>query len=203
MIHPQTTIRYICPEVGIGVFALADIPRGTIVVVRDSCDLCITEQQFGRMPQPLKSFTETYMYHDKDGNLILSWDHAKYMNHSCLSNTMMTGCNFEIAVRDISAGEEITTEYGLLNIQQPYSIDCGAPDCRKIVKADDIDTYGDIWDQLIKESMLLINKVPQPLWPLVETSTKESIKSMLANPDDYISVKTIKWPVNETDAAAG
>jgi uncharacterized protein len=199
MIHPDTTLQYIGENVGIGVFAKKDIPRGTIIVVRDEFDICISLSHFKKLPQPLRDFVETYMFHDKEGSLVLSWDHAKYMNHSCLSNTMMTGYNLEIVVRDIPAGGEITTEYGLLNIQQPYSIDCGSPECRKLVNAEDIDTYGDIWDQIIKESMLLINKVQQPLWPLVQKQVQEGIQSMLENPDNYISVKNMKWPVIGAD----
>lgn len=191
MIHPDTEIKTINKIIGKGVFALKDIPKGTIIVAKDKFDIVLSENDFLKLDPVLKNSMETYMYRDKNKNFVLSWDHAKYMNHSCCSNTMMTDYDIEITVKDIKAGEEITTEYGLLNIVEPYEIYCGCTNCRKILKTDDLETYGHTWDQIIKESLLLINKVKQPLTGILSKESKIKIENFLKNPDLYSSVKNL------------
>lgn len=176
-----------------GVFATRHIPKGTIVVVRDRFDLCLSQEEFGRMPEAVKSTMETYLYHDRCGNLVLSWDHARYMNHNCCCSTMMTDYNIEIAVRDIAAGEELTTEYGLLNIQEPYDIHCGCECCRQSLRLDDIDCHGEEWDARIRESLLLIDSVEQPLWDVLEASDKQRLEGFLAGRETYSSIMNLKW----------
>lgn len=193
MIHPNTVVKTVSPEIGIGVFATEDIPKGTIIVVRDKFDTCMTEEKFCHMEEPMRSFMETYMYHDRCGNLVLSWDHARYMNHSCHSNTMMTDYGLEITIRDISAGDEVTTEYGLLNIQEPYKLCCHCENCRGELRLDDIDVYGDEWDSLIKESLKAVYSVDQPLWPMLEEKSRLSLESYLKGEAEYLSVKNMKW----------
>nr|WP_279593434.1 SET domain-containing protein [Pseudodesulfovibrio sp. S3-i] len=181
------------PTIGVGVFATRPIPRGTIVVVRDKFDTCLTRDEFLRLPDPIRESMETYLYHDKCGNLVLSWDHARYMNHSCRSNTMMTDYNLEIAVRDIEAGEEITTEYGLLNIQDPYEIHCRCEGCREHLRLDDIDVHGDSWDSAIKTSLLRIIDCPQPLFDLLDHDSRSRIDALLQGIEAYSSIRNLKW----------
>ncbi len=57
----------------------------------------------------------------------------RYVNHSCVANTQVKDfC--DVAVRDISKGEEITSDYseGLLS---GFSMrcNCGSKNCRKII----------------------------------------------------------------------
>lgn len=193
MIHPQTVIRTVSPVIGVGVFATAFIPRGTIVVVRDAFDLCLPHEEFDSLPAPVRERMETHMYHDRCGNLVLSWDHAKYMNHSCTSNTMMTDYNLEIAIRDIAPGEEVTTEYGLLNIQEPYEIHCGCEGCRKHLRLDDIEVYGHVWDGFIRESMRLIPQVEQPLLELVDEHSRRRVDALLRGEEEYSSIRNLAW----------
>jgi len=193
MIHPDTQVRTVSDLIGNGVFATALIRKGTIVVVRDRFDTSLTQEEFRQLPALIRSAMETYLYHDKNGNLILSWDHARFMNHSCTSSTMMTEYNFEIAVRDIHPGEELTTEYGLLNIQEPYPIHCKCPGCREHLRTDDIDRHGERWDGLVKESMLLIAEREQPLMELLDAPTRARIRDFQRDPDLYSSVKQLKW----------
>jgi hypothetical protein len=201
MIHPDTTLKPVSLEIGLGVFATARIPRGTIVVAKDQFDTYMTLDEFRRLPEPLQGKIETYLYHDRHGRLILAWDHAKQMNHSCHSNTMLTAYDVEIAVRDIEPGEEVTTEYGLLNIQNPYPIECGCEGCRLHLRHDDIDRHHRQWDRQIRESLLLVGRTPQPLWSLLGAETKAEILSLQDNPESYISVKTLKWRSTENAPA--
>jgi hypothetical protein len=193
VIHPYTRVLSGDPAIGVGVFATHPIPRGTIVVVRDRFDLCLSREEFARLPAPQRETMETYLYHDKCGNLVLSWDHARYMNHNCHPNTMMTDYGLEIAVRDIGAGEEITTEYGLLNIQEPYAICCGCESCREHLRLDDIDVHAEVWDRLIRESLLRIPRVEQPLYDLLQGDQLDRIQALVSGQTDYSSVRNLKW----------
>ncbi|WP_320005905.1 SET domain-containing protein [Maridesulfovibrio sp.] len=193
MIHPDTTVRTVSHQLGNGVFATRDIPCGTVVVVRDEYDLCLPYGDFQKLPEMVRQKMETHVYHDKDGMLVLSWDHARFMNHSCSCNTMMTDYRLEIAVRDIYAGEQITTEYGLLNVQEPYDIHCGCDGCRKRLKPDDIDNYGKVWDEMIKAALLTIPDVPQPLWDMVTPDIKNRLEALRLDTDQYSSVQNLKW----------
>ena len=193
MIHPHTKVLECGPEIGVGVFATAFIPRGTIVVVRDRFDICLTPEEFSCLPEPARSTMETHLYHDKCGNLILSWDHARYMNHSCHANTMMTDYNLEIAVRDIAAGEELTTEYGLLNIQDPYPLACGCEHCRGHLRLDDIDVHAGAWDALIEASLRRIPDLDQPLLNLLEADWRARLDAFTAGRAPYSSIRNLKW----------
>ncbi len=193
MIHTSTYIKRVNDAIGNGVFASQKIPKGTIVVVKDSLDISMSLEDFRDLPSILKESIETYMYHSKTGELVLSWDHARYMNHSCCCNTMMTDYNIEIAIRDILPGEEITTEYGLLNIQEPYEIHCNCPSCRKFLLSSDIDNFADEWDKQIVESMMQIPKVPQVLMETLDQLTKDRIQKFLIDSSTYSSVRNLKW----------
>ena len=58
-----------------------------------------------------KDVIEKYSYTEPNGNMILSWDIAKYVNHCCNCNIISTGYGFEIAIRDIQPGEELLIYY--------------------------------------------------------------------------------------------
>ncbi|XXJ20547.1 SET domain-containing protein [Desulfovibrio caledoniensis] len=203
MIHPNTRVLSGDPAIGVGVFATAPIPRGTVVVVRDRFDVTMSREAFFSLPETQRAAMETYMYHDKCGNLVLSWDHARYMNHNCRPTTMMTDYGLEIAVRDIACGEELTTEYGLLNIQEPYAICCGCEHCREHLRLDDIDVYGDGWDERIRESLNRIPLVAQPLLPLLAGEPRARLEDFLAGRAAYSSVCNLKWLAEPVCGAVG
>ena len=193
MIHPSTTIGPVSPEIGNGVFATAFIPCGTIIVVKDCCDLTLSRETFFALPATLRQSLETFMYHDKHGQLVLGWDHAKYMNHSCCSNTMMTDYGLEIVVRDIAAGDEITSEYGLLNVQEPYALSCNCADCRGALRLDDIDRYAEQWDARILAALQRVTACEQPLWDLLDPARQDEVAALKQLPRHYRSVRGLKW----------
>jgi uncharacterized protein len=193
MIHPDTTVKIVSKAIGNGVFATAFIPKGSIIVVRDPFDITLSLRQFRELQPAMQRAMETYMYHDKSGQLVLSWDHARYMNHSCDSNTMMTDYSLEIVIRDIFPGDEITTDYGLLNVQEPYELFCRCKNCRGALRTDDIDRYATRWDQQILESLLLINTVPQPLLPILADSEQQRLAGLHRETETYSSVKSLKY----------
>jgi hypothetical protein len=193
VIHPATTVRPVSPEIGNGVFATEFIPCGTIIVVRDCCDLALERADFFALPAALRCSLETFMYHDKHGQLVLGWDHAKYMNHSCHSNTMMTDYGVEIVVRDIAAGEEVTSEYGLLNVQEPYELYCNCVNCRGALRLDDIDRFAAQWDSQILTALQQVAACPQPLVDLLVPALYREILQLQHSPQHYRSVRGLKW----------
>jgi uncharacterized protein len=193
MIHPDTELRFVNSEIGYGVFATAFIAKGTIVYVKDDLEIEVSESKFNGMDQRHKDIVEKYSYTDESGVRILSWDHAKYINHRCDCNTMSTGYGFEIAIRDIARDEEITDEYGLFNIVQPVEINCKCAGCRKMLLPTDIDKYYRSWDALVQEATENIYHVEQPLWDVMDVQTKSDIMQYLASQSEYRSVLNLKY----------
>jgi uncharacterized protein len=90
---------------------------------------------------------------------------------------MSTGYEFELAVRDIQPGEELTDDYGSLNLEYDFTCLCGSAKCRKVLRRGDFLRYADSWDHLIASSFRLISTVPQPLWPFVKD--QEAVQAAL------------------------
>ena len=118
MIHPKTELRFLNDTVGYGVFATDFIPEGTIVYVKDSLELIISPTDYLIHTHEMQEVIDKYSYIDVLGNMIVSWDFAKYVNHCCNCNTISTGYGFEIAIRNIIKCEQITDEYGIFNLDQ-------------------------------------------------------------------------------------
>ncbi|GJM35949.1 MAG: hypothetical protein DHS20C18_49500 [Saprospiraceae bacterium] len=192
MIHPCTRLQYINDQIGYGVFATSLIPMGSITYVKDSLELEIKPQDFHSYSQELQDTIEKYSYIDADGVRIVSWDFAKYVNHCCNCNTMSTGYGFEIALRDILPGEEITDEYGLFNMTNAMELSCKYQDCRKKVSAQDIESLYIQWDAQLLPALLKIGQIEQPLLPLVDADTKNQIFAFLDGHTTYKSVKHLQ-----------
>jgi hypothetical protein len=202
MIHPHTELRFVNQAIGYGVFATAPIQKGTIVYVKDQLEIEITQRQFDQMDQAYQDVVEKYSYIDQRGVRIVSWDHGKYVNHSCECNSMSTGYGFEVAIRDISPNEEITDEYGLFNIPYPIKLSCNCTRCRKVLLPTDIDTYFEIWDARVLEAIRHVPEVAQPLWGFIDKEARTELMSFLSGHSEYRSVINLKylWPPAEKRA---
>lgn len=179
MLHPNTELRFISPSMGYGVFATRLISKGTITWVRDELDQTFTFDRLARLPPPLRELADRYSFIDRHGDYILCWDHARYLNHACEPTCISPGYGFEIAVCDIAAGEELTDDYGTLNIDVSFTCGCGSPQCRKEIRSDDLLRYGEHWDALIADSFSRLSLVAQPLWELVRE--KDELARVLAH----------------------
>ena len=113
MLHPDTELKLVDPEVSYGVFATRPLPAGTITYVRDAPEVTVTPEAYRRCAPELRVAVDRYSYVDERSDRVVSWDFAKYVNHYCRPNSMSTGYGFEATLRDIAAGEQITDEYAL------------------------------------------------------------------------------------------
>jgi uncharacterized protein len=191
MIHPDTELRFINHNKGRGVFATKPIPKGTLTYVSDSLEIEIFPDD-PRLNDPrYKHVIETYSFIDRNGTRIISWDHAKYVNHCCQCNTMSSGFGFEIAIRDIAAGEEITDEYGMFNFAYPMDIECDKSPCRKVISGNDLEKYHTEWDQKVTDALKLFNTVNQPLAPYLDDDIQKSLGHYLKTGKGYRSVKEL------------
>ncbi len=189
MMHPDSRLEFISQEIGFGVFATKRIPKGTITYALDELELIIDEYQYDRMNSVLRQKVDWFSYRDENNRRVVSWDMAKYVNHSCHSNTMTTGWGFEIALRDIEAGEEITDDYGLfMGSDESMPLGCGEPDCRRIVSGQDRFSWGEVWDGKIRDALDKFTAVDQPLLSLLDESVVQSLKAYLQGKGEYRSV---------------
>lgn len=166
MIHPDTELRH-AGDVGLGVFATRDIPKGTIVWALDDLDQRLGWHMVQGIAAPLKPMIYRYAYVSSRGDWVLCWDHARFLNHSCRANVLSTGWDFDLALEDIVAGCELTNDYACLNLDEPFECLCGAPECRGTIQAQDFETRAEDWDRRIAQAFTRILDVDQPLWPLV------------------------------------
>lgn len=167
MLHPDTELRFINPTIGYGVFATRLIPAGTITWARDELDQVFTPPQVSARAPHLREILDRYCFYDGEGNWILCWDLARFVNHSCDANCLSAGFDFEIAVRDIHPGEELTDDYGTLNLTEPFECHCGAPSCRGVLHPEDPQRLVDEWDTRVRAVFSRLSLVEQSLLPFV------------------------------------
>lgn len=163
MIHPYTEIKFINHTIGYGLVAKQLIPKGTITWVMDKLDQSFTYEEIIQLGPAYKSIIDTYTFRDSKGNYILCWDNARFVNHSFSPNCITTAYDFELAVRDIHPGEELTNDYGTLNITEPfYCKRCDRTE-RNAVLPDDLVYHHEDWDRQLYSAFDLFNLVNQPL----------------------------------------
>ncbi len=125
---------------GKGVFARKDIPKGTRIIeyvgkiVSCKEGLRIYEEQLKKSKETGAGAVYIFQLNKKqdiDGNV--SWNPAKYINHSCSPN-----CDYDIinnriwifSKRDIKKGEELNYDYDYdLNDYQDHPCKCGSKEC--------------------------------------------------------------------------
>ena len=193
MIHPKTELKWISDKIGYGVVAMEFIPAGTITWVLDELDRQFTPTQVEKMAPLYQNILETYSYRNNKGNLVLCWDYGRYVNHSFKSNCLTTAYDFEIAIRDIQAGEELTDDYGYLNIQEPFKgVDEGTR--RKTVYPDDLLKHYKSWDKKLLQNFPKIIQVAQPLKDLISPKLWNEIEKIAHGNKEMKSIKTNYFP---------
>ncbi len=189
MIHPDTEVRYISAEKGNGLFATSFIPRGTVTWVLDVLDREIPPADMAAYDQQIREVLLTYSFRNSKGNYIFCWDNGRYINHSFHANCCLTPYNFEIAIMDINAGEELTDDYGTLNIIEPFTVDSEGSN-RNTVYPDDLLRYSEIWDEKIAAAFPELSVVKQPLWKFLSPKTQKAIQQVLEGTSPLPSIKS-------------
>jgi hypothetical protein len=162
MLHPHTELKFVSEAIGYGIYATQDIPKGTITWVKDELDRVFSPAEIKLMSESNLENLLKYTYRDRSGNYFFCWDLTRYVNHSYEANSMLTALGFEIAITDIKKGDEITNDYGTLNIIEPFECAHG-PHEREFVRPDDLKKFYPKWDVLVNSAIDYAPKVDQPL----------------------------------------
>ena len=113
---------------GMGLFAVKSFRRGTPVwKFQPGFDHDFSPAQFAALPPLARQHARWFCFVSQtDGHVILSGDHACFINHSPNPNT---GANesgalpvVTVALRDIVAGEEITCNYFDYDADAPWKL---------------------------------------------------------------------------------
>ena len=188
MIHPKTELKLISNEIGYVVVATDLLRAGTITWVLDDLDREFTPSKLKKMNPLYQKILDTYCYRNNKGNYVLCWDYGRYVNHSFKSNCISTAYDFEIAVRDIHPGEELTDDYGYLNVSEPFKgIDEGTR--RKTVYPDDLLNHHQTWDKQLIKNFPKIITVEQPLKSLITPKLWNEIIAIAEGRKEMKSIK--------------
>jgi len=194
VLHPAIDLKLVNPDIGYGVFATRDIPKGTITWALDPLDQIIDQSKAKTIRDPAETQLRRYSWVNGNGDRILCWDFGRFMNHSCEPSSVGPGkLEFEIAVRDIKAGEEVTCDYGTFNLEEPLLCACGSPHCRGSVCPEDFERLAPSLDLRVRAAFREIQNVQQPLWPLVQ-KWRLQIERGIAQPTHLPSLLENKWP---------
>lgn len=196
MIHPNTEIRFIDDVIGYGVVATKLIPQGTITWVQDSLDTKFSPNDIAKLSPITQKLLSTFSFTNGEGLKILCWDNAKYVNHSFRPSCFTTAYDFEIAIRDIEPGEQLTDDYGYLNIEEPFTpIDEGTD--RKVVFPDDLLQFHHEWDQMLHRILPFVFENTQPLLPYIPDSVWSEFRKLEYNPLAMRSLLTCYFDRNK------
>lgn len=189
MIHPDTELRFISDNIGYGVVATKLIPKGTITWVQDDLDQIFTREQERKISEKMREQLEKYSFTNSKGEKVLCWDNAKYVNHSFRPSCMSTAYDFEIAIRDILPGEQLTDDYGYLNVEKPFEAEDEGVD-RKVVYPDDLVRFHKIWDEAVAGNLNKIVQVEQPLRAYIPQRTWSQFTQVLDGKQPMKSILT-------------
>lgn len=182
MIHPELKLTFINDSVGFGLVASEPLPRGTITWTQDPLDHVLSDARFAALGPAFERELLRYAWRNREGDWILCWDHGRFMNHSCRPNSLSPGLDFEVAVRDIEAGEEVTCDYAALNLEASFRCACGLAECRGEVHGEDFERLSGTWDASLREAFSGIGDVPQPLYDILSVADRSAIIAGLCDP---------------------
>ena len=189
MIHPDTELRFINDVIGYGVVATKFIPKGTITWVQDDLDRVYSPEDIAKVNPIMLPHLDRYCFTNSKGYKVLCWDNAKFVNHSFNPSCMSTAYDFEIAIRDIHPGEQLTDDYGYLNVEEPFEAEDEGTE-RKVVYRDDILRYHELWDKAILDNLDSIKAHEQPLKKYISKQNWDEFGKVLSGESQLRSIKT-------------
>jgi uncharacterized protein len=181
MLHPHTQVRYKNDIIGYGVFATASIPCGTILWVRDVLDSVFSQAYFDSLPAHYHALIDHYTFRNRLGDYVLCWDATRMINHSCAPTSAGTEFDFEVALRDLQIGDEITNDYALFNLKNHESFDCYCTEttCRDYISRVQYEDSKRTRRKELKHALQYVNSVPQPLSDLLTPQQLENCLKIL------------------------
>jgi uncharacterized protein len=197
MIHPDTELRFINDQIGFGVVATKLIKKGTITWALDKLDREFTPAEIKKMEPVYQNIIDIYSYRNNKGNFVLCWDHSRFVNHSFKPSCFTTAYDFEIAIRDIHPGEELTDDYGYLNLVEPFEA-ASEGTKRKIVYPDDLPKYWKIWDEMVLKGLKNTPKLEQPLKQFVSKANWKKVENVVEGKEKMKSVLTCYYDGKKT-----
>jgi|WetSurMetagenome_2_1015567.scaffolds.fasta_scaffold02386_9 uncharacterized protein len=162
-LHPGLEKRESATQ-GAGIFAGTDIRKGELLSIFGGKVMLIDEMY--QLPEDLQRFTMQIEERFVLGPAGTVPEDTDYFNHSCDPNSGFRGQVFLVAMRDISAGEEITFDYAMtvsesVGSEMVFSMECrcGSSLCRKRITEQDWmlpelhARYGSYFSQYIREKI--------------------------------------------------
>jgi uncharacterized protein len=123
---------------GRGLIAVAPIAKDEIVAIKGGH--LVDTATLDALPERLRNSDVQVA----DGFHLVALDEAEYepvmlfINHSCEPNVGFAGNIVLVAMRDVAAGEELTTDYALFDdADDPMTCNCGRPSCRGTISGRD------------------------------------------------------------------
>ena len=112
---------------GLGLFTLEDLKKGQALWKKHPViDMAIAVRVIESLPELTREMMYRYTWRDKAGNFLISLDNDKFMNHAENPNT--DGDN---AIRDIEAGEELTSNYDMSTAEEYEAMKIPEPKKKK------------------------------------------------------------------------
>lgn len=123
---------------GRGLLATQPIGRGEVVAVKGGHIL--TTAELDALPEKLRNSDIQIT----DGLHLAAVTDDEYepvmlfLNHSCEPNVGFAGNVVLVAMRDVAAGEELTTDYAMFDdYDGTMACSCGTPSCRRVIDGRD------------------------------------------------------------------
>ena len=133
---------------GKGVFALRPIAAGERIIIEYKGEVISWPEALRRHPHDPSDPNHTFYFHVDDRHVIdanVGGNAARWINHACEPNCQADeagGRVFIRALEDISPGEELFYDYGLViderhtpALKKQYECRCGSPRCRRTLLA--------------------------------------------------------------------
>jgi len=131
------------PDHGYRILATKDIPKNDLIFKHEEQEhhLVSRSRVENTWSEEKKKWFRQYAWPISD-EIYVIWnpnpEEWMPINHSCEPNAWLTGLNVT-ARKSIPAGDEITLDYATFcnEIMEPFTCNCGADDCRKLIKGSD------------------------------------------------------------------
>jgi hypothetical protein len=157
----------------------------------DPLEIVLSEDDILFSEPEYREFLIKYSYVDHKGEHVLSWDNGRFVNHNCDANSLSTGYGFEIAVRDIHKGEELTDDYGMFMGARSMHCSCGSLNCRGLISNACFDLVSGEWDRKVIGALNCFRRVEQPLLRFMDEENKCLLMRYLETGEGYKSVSRL------------